>query len=212
MYDFHSWEHASSYLSGSVIRYNDEPVMVDHVDEENNLVFYPIKTLGGNSRVRVTTTELDDRGINMKPVPLGMFNFCNEDGYVLDSAYLSRVPNRGWKIGLTSHNMNTYVVRSSYDNVIANYRNNNLIKSTSFFNTVMNIYPTYQGVLEEFETAMSRRRSIAFSRNFTIIAEDRKLMYRYFSNPVGVALDNGPRLEGTYDLLSEVLNEDMNHG
>ena len=215
MYDFHSPEHATSYLSNSVIRYANEPIMVETVDDENYILFHTIMELAqSKGRLKMRMAELDSEHINMKPVPLGMFNFCDEAGNNIDSAYLSRIPNRGWKVGLTSNNTNIYIIRPEYDNVFQSsiIRNLNILKSISFYNTVMNIYPSYQYIMEEFELAKSRRRSVAFSRNFAIIAEDRKLMYRYFKNPVGVALDNGPRLEARYDLLNEILNEDINHG
>lgn len=204
-YDFKDVNHAAGYLNGGVVRHKGVPVVVKEV-------FLYEADGGVHKAVRYNVLDTAQRGgwclikdLDLTPVPLGMVNLV-KNGVIRDAAYLTRTPERRWKIGLTQNATRIFAVRRGPDAAIRTTPINEWWYS-ALPSTIRGDYPK----LEEAMLLMgaSRRRAIAFSRNFAIDGE-RKLLYRHNAEPVGMVTERlKPLLYGQYKWLQEQLMEDV---
>lgn len=145
------WEYAKSRLEGTVVSYNDRPVLVSSVGSDgveiNN--FYNGESLG--------VVELGD--LDFTPFKLG---FVNHRGI---ATYLARVPKRdNWKQGMRENN-----VRALYG------ADSNTLAKRKIFDTIVGNFPSY----EDACSGCAGASSIAWDRDWAL-SSDGEILYKYF--------------------------------
>lgn len=200
-------DHAFRYLTQSIIRVKDNPVYVTHTQQADDgyVLSYdrlplPPSSRAGKSGTRYTIHSRDE--VDMNPLPLGMLAVHQNDK-VEASTYLSRLPQRAWKIGLTEYNIQ---VSKISDKEYTRLSLRDLIYLPAFLKTVRGDYPSMK---ETIRLSNERKLPIAFSRRFAI--EEDKLLYKTFIVPVGEIQNNKPVLSDNFKYLAQVLEEDL-HG
>ena len=191
---FFDHRHASAYLVNSVIRKGPTPILVTDVmeaDEKNKkwrLNYIPIGS-SANSILFLPSTE-----VNMNPVPLGMINAHKQ------VVFASRIPTRGWKVGLYEHNVYFRPLALDWGETAPE-----LLRSKYLRDTILGKYPDFDKVIKDIRAGHKMK---AFSRRFAVIGGS--LMYKSIGNAVGVAERTGPVLFENFNYLTEVLQEDLN--
>lgn len=181
--------HANSYLAGTVIRVNKEPVFVDYV-ERNTIYYRPVgKTVGNN---KALTVPLYHPTINMEPFEIGYINETIKLGTQIKATRLFRVARRGSRIGLCA--TNSYSPDSNRET---------LIQSTAFYNNVMNLFPSITEILED----KSRYIVGAFSKRWAIDNTHPipHLKYVYLDTPVGEVRGKELHLDSNFTYLDKDL-------
>ena len=176
------WEYGASKLSGSIVRYNSEPVWVQNVNEDCIATTEHIIT-GIQQNVPM-------RDLNLEPIPLG---YCN---WTIPT-YVTRLPQRSWKQGFRSGNMYCLGHPGS-------------ISSESFYNMVKGIYPTIDYALDFL--SCDDRKGMAFSRKFSILNNKvRGFLLMYKNREVGTVLGNNgkPELKNKFTYLQEALEQEI---
>lgn len=192
--DFYDEHHAASYLSNSIIRKGIRPIYILDVREADKI--------GKKWRINYSFLGKDEQNIlflphkdiDMNPVSLGMMNYEN------GSYFVSRSPNRGWKIGLTDNNVNFLSLSKPSKNILGPR-----IFSTEINDCIIGNYPDFPNALNKIRGGVE---SIAFSRRFAI--KGGSLMFKYEKAPIGIAERAGPVLFDAFQYLEEVLEEDLN--
>src|ERR1043165_6057585 len=113
MYDFFDKDHANNYLAGTIVRHDGKPTLVQAVERARNGRFLVHHSLLRAEEITVDKIEEFD----LKPVPLGMYNF-RVGGVIVEAAWLQRMPQRRWKVGLDRAAVGLIPVRKADDNVI----------------------------------------------------------------------------------------------
>lgn len=208
MYDFDSPQHASGYLSGSVVRYQGQPTnIVDVVEGDEGQYTTHHRLLVNQGRGRNNINDLMDGKFNLHPVPLGMMNIRGDNKQIAEAVYMTRVPERRWKVGLTQNGTRIIPVRYEEDNMFWRM-DRQWFLSMDMHDCIVGEYPSFDNAIRMLKR--SRRRSVAFSRNFALVAEGKKLMYRANHEPVGDVQADHPSLFPKYEWLYELIMEDYN--
>ena len=195
-YDEHT---ARSYLINSIIRYKNTPIMITEVQE----------TLDNNKQFRVTFNRLGDhnnrllflpdRQIDMNPVPLGMLNGNKT------SCFVSRIPVRNWKIGLSAQNCHFKPILRQRLDEGGEEEDTFFLASVAMKNTIEGKYPSYATCYRSI--IAGNRQTYAFSRRFAI---DRQgLSYKSIDEPIGICEKTKPQLFDQYQYLEQVLEKDL---
>ena len=192
--DFVDEQHANSYLSGTIIRVGGIPIYVDQLSEGGRVekkwrMNYHII---GDDEVNILF--LPNEKIDMNPVPLGMMNFEESVFYV------SRIPTRGWKVGLAPSNVSFYPLGPA-----GNGGGAPPLISKELRKCILGQYPDFTGALKKIRAG---KNAIAFSRRFAI--NGGSLLFKNGDKAVGVAERQGPILFDNFQYLEETLQEDLN--
>lgn len=192
---FYDSRQAAMYLSACVVRRNGVGIYIEDVEDRGREDSFKImyKTLG-EQELRMTSWP--DERINLNPVPLGMLNYKEE----LKCSMFYRIPNRGWKIGLSSSNFAKIELSGEQRRA-----DSSLLRSEELSATIRGIYPSLEEIIKL--TTKKRTGYLAFSRRFAVHRGD-KLYYKQLGI-VGELQGNIPHLEDKYMFLREVLEEDL---
>lgn len=191
---FHDLQHAKSYLQHSIIRYRKNPVYVANIgpgkeDKDFLLTYHELKDVRDGLRPKLG--NFPDNVFDFTPVPLGMLNLGH--GSVL---YISRMPIRQWKIGLTTHNSTATNVLVGDE--IMDYPR--WLYTSKMRDMIRGKYPKLKEVLDG--------PGAAFSRRFAI--RDRTLYYQTRGAVGGLDGRQQPILNDKFFFLKEALMEDLN--
>lgn len=151
-----SFDYANNKLSGSIVRLDKDPVLVNQVNTQTGLT--SCKILGTKENIAVPLKEL-----NLDPVPLG---YCNS---VLTS-YVYRIPVRNWKQGLRMEFLGSKKYLPD-------------VNSSAFLNMVHGIYPTIEDCCNEILSqecdSKAFHRKFALGRDLKkIYSEDLQFLYK----------------------------------
>ena len=162
--DFYDVHHASNYLTESIIRVAGHPVYVMEVGGRPYRLSYVPTDDMYNTRTS-KTIMLDDEDVDLEPIPLGL---CN---YRSCSAYLTRIPRRAWKVGLTTRALHITWIRDNPG------LGTDILWSENFVQMVKGRYP----VLDTTKLLGSGQPSFAFDRHFTVVKERNafKVYYKW---------------------------------
>lgn len=164
-------------IANSVVRHRGHPVLVQRSARKRN--HWEVMRLSDKRSYTVHRGYLD-----LSPIPLGYVQVLNR------AVYVSRVPTRSWKIGLSSCNLSSGTIGFQ-----------NLIGLSNFSQTVKGEFPSLEECLEEGEG------SRAFSRNWAIKMLDKTTLLSYRGKDVGYIVDGEPQLVKCYEFLQEDLEE-----
>lgn len=192
------YKWARHKLIGSVVSWMGKPVLVDDIDLQCHVT---VNILGKGKYLGLELKDLD-----LTPLSLGNANYQGS------CSYLSRLPLRQWRQGLTTRN-----VRGNPFNVP--------FSSRSFVDTIIGKYPIPVKCLETLICEESEH--VALSRDFSLIkggqmwrgdlvevTGDAELMYRH--RPVGSVTWNDKannlnyQLAEDFNFLREVLEDSIN--
>lgn len=159
---FESDRDASMRLSGSIVTYEGEPVLVSEVT--TNMA--TITKLGEEDWFTVQTKSLD-----LTPLPVG--------NVIVGSSYVSvqRAPVRMWKQGVERGNLN-------YGDMPWNVRADVRLNSVQMKNAIINSYPSFAEAVDLVLTG--RRTAVPFSRHWGVGLIDEVPHLVYKDKPVGV--------------------------
>jgi len=193
---FFDIDHAYRYLTESIISIKGKPVKIISIEKNNgeiDLVYMPLYFSKVNNRqYRLPISNID---IDMTPVRLG---FVNSNILGMKNVVRTfRKPSRQWRIGLTPNNLLT-IPDYPIDN------RHNLLLSIGMYNTILNNYPTLEETLKKVK---DRKISVAFSRNFCIMANG-ELEYININTPIGEVKRDSLKLFDYFTFLSEQLEQD----
>jgi len=177
-------------LCSSIVRYDNRPTLIVNIldgEEENPLRCIHI------DRGEEVYTHWNDPKWNFEPVPLGFINGDNLKGTI----YSYRVPNRQYRVGLSSENLHTETLASScgtqaFHNSlrdsatvlrrgIATSR-----KNTALSRCIAGEYPSVANALDTLDKGI--KYSIGVSRDFAI---DGNFCLFFRTDMVGIVKDNG---------------------
>ena len=199
---FYDADHCYQQLHASVIRLAGFPVTVVGVDVGKKKGNFLLKVQEMGYRYDGTHKYVlsDDEDIDMSPVPLGM------TATVGQAEYMSRMPVRKWKLGLSSQNLKIAKVDSEAE---CCYSRTDIIHSQVMLDTVIGNYITFEDAINRAKAFNGdKHTSVAFSRRFAI-GNKYKLFYKSFGVPVGIASKEGPVLTEEFSFLQQVLDEDI---
>ena len=158
-------------LNNSIVSYNNEPVSVGKVyKDKKGDVLADILDLNDTPYSGVDIDQLDCR-----PVKLGFINFTTSD-----CRYLSRIPHRAWRQGMTVDNTLNYGID------LWRYRLN-------LRDTILGNYPT-------FAVANTKKYFTAFHRDFAV--KKNLILYK----DIGIIGELG-KLDPRFTYLDEYLQE-----
>lgn len=141
-------DYAGSRLNGTVVRYGEDPVMVQHVDENVVCHCYVLDT---GKEIQVPLSDL-----NLVPVPLGYINSPGRNAY-----YAVRRPmRRDWRQGLRYNSM---VIT---DRPVAPEE----IPWIDIARTIRGKYPTFKELVESLERD-ELTKTTAWSRQYALTPE-----------------------------------------
>ena len=183
-------------IHDTVIMINGEPHYVQHYDEWR----YNVKRLStGKSRL----IDLRKTKVDLTPIPLGNIEVGNQDCF-----YLSRVPERRWKQGLTMESLSQ---RHPYekDPMHLWLMGRDLFFTKGFTDMVNNKYRSIQEVLDVLEI----RKILPIHRVFAIWRKtDKSYLLLYRGKTVG-GIDKETldiHLFEEYKYLNESIQEALN--
>lgn len=200
---FYDVEHANRYLSASVIRVKDAPVMVQGVRGEGlrrAVILYNALHLADDE---VKEVPLTSPTVDMDPVPLGFVTY-SRFGNPSRMCVVSRNPVRDWKVGLARGNIRieghpTYGGETP--------ERADMMRSRALADTIMGVFPSMRQAIKQVQAGGAV--GVAFSRRFGLGGNSR-LYYYALPAAVGRIYDNNTVvLDKDYEYLSQVLQEDM---
>lgn len=211
--EFVSTQHANQYLSGSLVRVEDEPFIVSDIISDKR------------TKYAIGYFTSSERGGDTKHIKLNEINSCSVPlGYVLVKSrsacitfYVSRLPSRQWKVGLTRRNMQTRKIWDPRYVVMRSYTPESLLQSDELAKTIKNIFPSYKEVMKMLDK-FSIGSSAPFSRNFCVLSTKErdepvlKLHHKNHIKAVGECKEDGPILYSKYQFLQQVLEKDLKNG
>jgi hypothetical protein len=143
-------EKITSRLNGTVCLYKNEPVLVETRNHKDKKTVSILSLEGEPSEVDYTSDDFS--------YTFGVIGYVNHLG---TASYLTRIPVRRWKQGLSETNVN--VLNSK------GFSARTLLKSKGFSDMIKNKYPSLKKAAEELSSG--RCESIAVSHNFAFITE-----------------------------------------
>jgi hypothetical protein len=205
--EFYDVGQAQSYLTGSVIRLNGEPVYVCDIGSlstggwNNNFYLYYNNVGNDNGQGKV---EYQDTKVDVSPLPLGLVNWpgSKRGDYPGSILWTSRIPRRGWKVGLSTSSLFL-----GGDPAVYRYiEKGHLIMSSPFRQTVVRNYPSFEKIAEKkWKEGVHR---IAFSHRF-YLTHQGNVGYKNFPSAIGEWNAKGIVLDDAHQYLQEVLDEDL---
>lgn len=195
---FYNSEHANQYLRSSVIRVDDDPVLVEGVNRGKMYYSHLGRRLAPGEELK--SLSIKSPRINMNPVKLGFINFRQFDDK-WRSFRSFRAPHRQWRIGLTR---STFVIDPHSTPDLRDL----IFNSGAIVDTIKNKFPSWEKALSELDNG--NVDSIAFSREFSV-NKDGKIHYIYqpLTRPVGKIYRDDIQLNDNFIYLSEVLERAM---
>ena len=213
---FFDQRQANNYLVGSVIRIRNAPCAIDEVGRpagrragDYSVSYYDI---GDTNQDRMLTSLLDET-VDMNPVPLGMATMLTESrGFV--TAYLSRVPVRGWKVGLTIENLNQEIVgvaegAPAVPGIISRVR-----RSETLAKTIRGDYKTVEEATKLMEASSQKFKYlqvIGVARKWAIDSK-QNIWYRSTKTPVGKIEGKVVSLFPKYIYLKQLVEKEWTNG
>lgn len=198
--EFFDGSQAASYLGRTLVLHNDRPMWIHDIyrpDGQDKLHAYCVP-IGTKEERKETSIPLDDPGWDFTPPSLGLLSI-DESVMEMGTVYVSRVPSRMWKIGLTPANM-TYETPDVLRKM--KWTKGSIISSAALANTIKNIFPT----IDKAVWLADKGKSIAaFSRNFAV--SEGKLFFNSMGVPVGSVNKDKPELFDNFFFLREQLAE-----
>jgi hypothetical protein len=196
---FYDIGQAQNYLTGSIIKINNEPVYILDVSSRMILSFVDIENYGRSDKSQ--SIKITDSNVDMGPIHLGLINLSNPFN-VNNNIYISyRLPIRQSRIGLITNNI---MILDEHRKIIT--EKGRIIFSKGMKNTMKNIYPSFTKAIEKINN--NEIKNIAFSKRF-YISKDRKLYYIFIDTPVGEIKENKIKLKTPFLYLTEMLEEDI---
>ena len=194
---YEDYEYAADRLCGCVVRYEDKPVYVDHMDHDQA----SIMVMGGSNHYQM----VDYKKLDLTPVPLGNVNI---NGGVV---FAKRMPKRrDWRQGLRSNNMTA-------DRVIGDVFDRLNVTGKHIANTIMGVYPSIYDCINHIECGEAE--GMAFSRHFSVgpkLPDGYTLYYRKeIVGTVSLGADKqtvNTSLDEKYKFLQEYLAEEIKIG
>lgn len=195
---FYDTDHCYQQLHASVIRLAGFPVTVVGADagKKKGVFLLKVNEMGDRWDGVSKFVSSDDADVDMTPIPLGM---TASNGH---AEYLSRMPVRKWKLGLSIQNLKIAKVDSEAEYL---YSKQNIIHSQLMLDTVVGNYMAFE---EAMKKASRSNKAFAFSRRFAI-GNKYNLFYKSFGVPVGIVSKEGPVLTEEFSFLQQVLDEDI---
>lgn len=201
---FFDAHHASQYLRGCVIRYDEAPVFIqDVMAERGQINIYHIGMASGRGHTK--KHPIEDPKWNFNPVPLGFTFYPDRGTGFTFSVYCARNPIRNWKVGLCRNNLHAEPVVPRQGVMVSREW---LMTSDSLLKTITNKYPTFNEAIETMSADPDTILSVPFSRRFCIMTNGR-LRYKTRDVSVGTWSENGPELFNDFSFLNQVLQEDL---
>lgn len=198
--DFNDSAQAQSYMSRCIIRVNEEPAFVHQVGGTSTkltLSYSPVDKIDTGAN----TILMKDKAVDMNPVPLGMCSYFDTKRYI--ALFLSRVPARMWRVGLSMDNICVQHILGRENGT--DYREK-LFYSGSMVNCIKGKYLGQAEIGAAFKNYIG---SIPFSRRFAITSAG-SLAYKTIPVAVGTwAIKKGPKLDDEFKFLQEALDEDI---
>lgn len=153
MFGDYSDDDLNTILSGTVIRYNKSPILVNNVNYEEIEFNYL------TDRLSIHRVSKYDEGFSISDLTTGNLN------YNKGVSYVARVPLRRWKAGLCSSNLR--VVHRDFERdylarVLALRLNNK-----AFHSMMQRNYPSLDNCLNKLE-GKGETHHIAFDREFSV--------------------------------------------
>lgn len=198
--NFYDLNHASNYLVNSMIRVDDEPVIVNGFDHSTASKIIMSYYAVNNKKIK--TVPINSDRVNLSPVPLGFLAIRAPFNAFLRTAYTCRYPSRRWKVGLTQNNIGIIKLPKSKDY----FSQESVFYSTELRDTVLGLYLKFEEALD-----LANRNNgidIPFSRVFA--TNGTVLYYKAFDQAVGQINGTLPVLHDDFRFLNERLQEDLN--
>lgn len=200
----------NNYLSGSIIRYNMEPIYILSASFlSNTICAIRFLYLEGDKRQDEKHLECDLKDLDLAPVPLGILvkEQKGKASILYNAGVISRLPVRAWKIGLAPENVSITPINSScFD------RSSSLILSKELRNTIRGNYTSFQDVLEKLNKK-ENEGVIPFNRFFAIkkgTTSLKLIYYKYPTEPIGKIVQGKCELDKKFYYLNEHLEEALN--
>ena len=211
MYDFFDTAHLNAYLAGTILQFQGQPSWVraaEMVRKVPMVSHLPLREAVEGRDLRSSPLHM----FNLKPYPLGMYNF-SVDGVIVEAAWMMRMPARRWKAGLDRHAIVIEPVRKAGDNVINEILHRRESHVGASWHTNQDMADMLEGKYPKLHQALHMigkrtRCSIAFSRNFAVTGT-KNIFYRHHLEPVGTVVGGMPSLHPAYMDLRDILMEDM---
>lgn len=140
-------EDIRARLEGTIIRYEDDPILVTGNEGFDIFISY----LSGTKKELVS---IKDSKLNFKAVPLGYVNYRGR------AYYLHRIPQRRWKQGLSAAGVYSVTPNAPIENLLRK----------PLVATIKGIYCSYDKALSDIQN--KTMVSIAFNRVIAIRKED----------------------------------------
>ena len=193
---FYDIDHARLYLINSIIRIDNNPVMVLDIlrnqSSERDIHYRPIENSEGTKIITLSSVRVD-----MNPVPLGFINF-SEFGKKKVAIRGYRGPSRQWRIGLTEENLR--IQPQKYDTYTTRKK---ILKSIFLKNSICGVFPSLKKIIEMIKD--KEATSQAFSRDFSI--DKAKLMFIQLKDPVGKIFKKEVMLFDDFLYLNQLLEK-----
>ena len=186
---FVSSQHAGQYLTGSIIRYKEEPIYI--ADVSRDILFYCLNyeiDLGQASK----QVGIKNKDIDMSAFNIGYVNIAKKLNSGCKAVRVFRKPLRHSRVGLDTSSF------YSPDGAP-----NTTIYNIGFYNNVVNKFPKLSEIFN------NKSSIIAFSKNFAVDTGSDKLYYLYADSDVGVMNKNDLYLKDEYIFLSELLEKNV---
>lgn len=199
---FYDGRHANQYLRGSIIRYKGVPIIVRDIFGEGKKMRIAYSELD-QYYVGAQDIALDNKDIDMNPVPLGNLSFFYGDSW--ETFYASRLPVKRWKVGLALENFT--LERVNGGGFAGNGAAEKVFYSKNLIDCIMG---NYRSIQEAMDLLKAYPGTIPLSRNFSMSNGD-KVYYKAISGAVGSVSENGKvKLSAGHQFLKELVQEELN--
>lgn len=200
---FYDSQQASQYIRNTVFRVGEEPIYAYDVQASDarghklTVTYSALTDMNGTPQ----NINIDDKSIDMNPVPLGMTNYFNGEGHT--ALFVSRFPARKWKIGLAIENLS---IKYLGGNSATGDLRRVIFPTKLLVNTIKGEYLSPQECMKQLKRYGG---SIAFSRRFAVDSLGG-LFYKDAPDKVGSLTTSGADLNPEFMFLKEILEEDIN--
>ena len=195
MYD--SYHDAIQRVQGTIITYKGLPHYVRDIRERG--IKLGLVYLREHDTADLVYVDQEDEELSFAALPLGYVNTSSS------AAYAMRAPARRWKQGIDHR----AVLFTRPDGSLGRLEGG--LDMRLLCDCFEGIYPTFSDAMGMFVSKNpfkpDRRRSVAFSRQFSVEDSGASLSYR--GRPVGKIGSNGPELQDKFRYLIEALEEDL---
>ncbi len=148
---FYDFRHAAMRLDHSVVRLDDIPIYIEQVECSNDhfqandcMISYSVV---GDPRKCKHYTTLYNPHLNLTPVPLGLVNLVG------DVFAVGRLPQRQWKVGLTTTNIHVRKMSMGQQFFM---NKQDMLRSSELKHTILDEYPSVAEILAGSKHASGR--------------------------------------------------------